>query len=176
MLLPLLPGLLTMTVLLLCSAFFSASEAAMFSLRRAQSRVSPPGSRAQQTIARLLTDPQRLLTAVLFWNLLMNLSYFTIGSIISLKLQQADHATAAGAFAVGSLVTIILFGEMLPKSLGVLQSQRLAVWLAIPLAATVRTVHPLLPIFRLATLLSRRLLWPNFAPSPTCNSATWNAP
>ena len=96
----------------------------------------------------------------------MNLSFFTIGSIISLKLQQAGHATAAGAFAVGSLVTIILFGEMLPKSLGVLQSQRLAVWLAIPLAATVRIVDPLLPVFRLATLLSRRLLWPNFEPEP----------
>jgi CBS domain containing-hemolysin-like protein len=155
-----------MLVLLLCSAFFSASEAAMFSLRRAQSRASPPGSRAQQTIAGLLNDPERLLTAVLFWNLLMNLSYFTIGSIISLKLNQADHATAAGAFAVGSLVAIILFGEMLPKSLGVLQSQRLAVWLAIPLAATIRIVNPLLPAFRLATLLSRRLLWPNFTPEP----------
>ncbi|MGO9107795.1 MAG: CNNM domain-containing protein [Thermoguttaceae bacterium] len=162
----LLSGLLTMTVLLLCSAFFSASEAAMFSLRRAQRRELSDGSRAQQTIARLLNDPDRLLTAVLFWNLIMNLSFFTIGSIISLQMHQADQATAAGAFAVGSLVTIILFGEMLPKSLGVLQSQRLAVWLAIPLTATICIVDPLLPVFRLAALLSRRLLWPNFAVEP----------
>ena len=162
----LLPGLLTMAILLLCSAFFSASEAAMFSLRRAQRRELSKGSGAQQIIARLLDDPDRLLTAVLFWNLIINLSFFTIGSIISLQMQQAGQATAAGAFAVGSLVTIILFGEMLPKSLGVLQSQRLAVWLAIPLAATVRIVDPLLPVFRMATLLSRRLLWPNFEPEP----------
>src|SRR5271157_1675912 len=162
----LLSGLLAMTALLLCSAFFSASEAAMFSLRRAQRRELSKGSKAQQTIARLLDDPDRLLTAVLFWNLIMNLSFFTIGSIVSLQMQQADQATAAGAFAVGSVVTIILFGEMLPKSLGVLQTQRLAVWLAIPLAATIRIVSPLLPVFRLATLLSRRLLWPNFAPEP----------
>jgi CBS domain containing-hemolysin-like protein len=162
----LLPALLTMAVLLLCSAFFSASEAAMFSLRRAQRRELAKGSKAQQIIARLLDDPDRLLTAVLFWNLVMNLSFFTIGSIISLKMQQAGHATAAGAFAVSLLATVILFGEMLPKSLGVLQSQRLAVWLAIPLAATVRIVGPLLPVFRVATLLSRRLLWPNFQPEP----------
>ena len=103
---------------------------------------------------------------MLFWNLLINLSFFTIGSIISLQMEQAGHATAAGAFALGSLVTIIVFGEMLPKSLGVLQPQRLAVWLAVPLAATVRIVDPLLPVFRLATLLSRRLLWPNFEPEP----------
>jgi len=162
----LLPGLLAMAVLLFCSAFFSASEAAMFSLRRVQRRELSRASRAQQIIARLLGNPDRLLTAVLFWNLVMNLSFFTIGSIISLQTQQAGHATAAAVFAVGSLATIIIFGEMLPKSLGVLQSQRLAVWLAIPLAMTVRLVDPLLPIFRLATLLSRRLLWPNFAPEP----------
>jgi CBS domain containing-hemolysin-like protein len=155
-----------MAILLLCSAFFSASEAAMFSLRRVQRKELSKGSGAQQIIARLLDNPDRLLTAVLFWNLLMNLSFFTIGSIISLEVQQAGHATAAGAFAVGAMVTIIVFGEMLPKSLGVLQPQRLAVWLAIPLAATVRVVDPLLPVFRLATLLSRRLLWPNFEPEP----------
>jgi Mg2+/Co2+ transporter CorB len=139
----LLPGLLTMAVLLLCSAFFSAIEAAMFSLRRAQRRELSKGSRAQQIVARLLDDPDRLLTAVLFWNLIMNLSFFTIGSIISLQAQQAGQATAAAVFAVGSLATIIIFGEMLPKSLGVLQPQRLAVWLAIPLAVTVRIVDPL---------------------------------
>ncbi|MEI8372390.1 MAG: CNNM domain-containing protein [Planctomycetota bacterium] len=162
----LLPCLLTMTVLLLGSAFFSASEAAMFSLRKAQRRELSKGSRAEQITARLLNDPDRLLTAVLFWNLLVNLSFFTIGSILSLQMQQAGHATAAWVFAAGSLVTIITFGEMLPKSLGVLQPQRLAVWLAIPLAVTIRIIDPLLPVFRVATLLSRRLLWPNFEPEP----------
>jgi CBS domain containing-hemolysin-like protein len=162
----LLSGLLTMAVLLLCSAFFSASEAAIFSLRRTQRRELSKGSRAQQIVARLLDDPDRLLTAVLFWNLSINLSFFTISAIIGLQMQEAGRATAVGAFAVGSLATIIILGEMLPKSLGVLQSQRLAVWLAIPLAATVRVVDPLLPVLRMATLLSRRLLWPTFEPEP----------
>ena len=169
-------GLLSMTALLLCSAFFSASEAALFSLRRSQRRELSKGPGAQQIIARLLDDPDRLLTAVLFWNLLMNLSFFTIGSIISLRMQQEGQATAAGAFAVGSLVTIILFGEMLPKSLGVLQSQRLAVWLAVPLAATVRIVNPLLPVFRLATLSPAACCGRIFSRSPICTFATWNGP
>jgi len=82
----LLPGLLAMLLLLLCSAFFSASEAALFSLRRAARRELSKGGRSAQAVARLLDDPDRLLTAVLFWNLLINLSIFTIGSIISLDL------------------------------------------------------------------------------------------
>ena len=161
-----LPGVFAMVVLLLCSAFFSASEAALFSLRRAARRELSKGGRAAQAVARLLDDPNRLLTAVLFWNLLINLSIFTIGSILSLQLEHAGHAAGAGAFALGTLMAVIVFGEMLPKSLGVLRSQWLAVWMAIPLAATVRVVDPLLPIFRTITLLSRRLLWPNFQPEP----------
>jgi CBS domain containing-hemolysin-like protein len=160
----LLPGLLAMSLLLLCSAFFSASEAALFSLRRAQRRALGQGGMAQQAIARLLDDPDRLLTAVLFWNLVINLSIFTLGSIISLKMEHDGHTAAAGFFALGTLVAVIVFGEMLPKSLGVLQPQGLAVWMAVPLAAAVRVVGPLLPVFRMAALLSRRLIWPKFQP------------
>ncbi len=162
----LLPGLLTMVLLLLSSAFFSAGEAATFSLRRADRKGLASGTLAQQSIARLLQDPERLLTAVLFWNLIINLAFFTIGSIIGLELQRDGHTTAAGAFALGSLAAIIVFGEMLPKSLGVLHPQRLAAWIAIPLAAAVRIIGPLLPVFRVATLLSRRLLLPKFEPEP----------
>ncbi len=162
----LLPGLGAMFVLLLCSAFFSASEAALFSLRRAARRELSKGGRAAQAVARLLDDPDRLLTAVLFWNLLINLSIFTIGSIISLEMKRNGHTTDAGAFALGTLLAVILFGEMLPKSLGVLQPQGLALWIAVPLSAAVRLVGPLLPAFRMVTLLSRRLLWPNFQPEP----------
>ena len=162
----LLPGLGAMFVLLLCSAFFSASEAAMFSLRRAQRREMSKGDRIEQAITRLLDDPDRLLTAVLFWNLLINLSIFTIGSIVSLEMKRNGHATDAGAFALGTLMAVILFGEMLPKSLGVLQPQALALWIAVPLSAAVRLVGPLLPAFCMVTLLSRRLLWPNFQPEP----------
>jgi CBS domain containing-hemolysin-like protein len=155
-----------MFVLLLSSAFFSASEAALFSLRRAARRELSQGGRRAHAVVRLLDDPDRLLTAVLFWNLLINLSIFTIGSIISVELNRSGHSADAGAFALGTLVAVILFGEMLPKSLGVLQPQRLALWLAIPLSAAVRIVGPFLPGFHMVMLLSRRLLWPNFEPEP----------
>jgi CBS domain containing-hemolysin-like protein len=155
-----------MFVLLLSSAFFSASEAALFSLRRAARRELSQGGRRAHAVVRLLDDPDRLLTAVLFWNLLINLSIFTIGSIISLELNRGGHSADAGVFALGTLVAVILFGEMLPKSLGVLQPQRLALWLAVPLSGAVRIVGPFLPGFHLVMLLSRRLLWPNFEPEP----------
>ena len=53
---------------------------------------------------------------------------------------------------------------MLPKSLAVLKPRTVATLVSIPLAAMVRLLDPLLPVFRTANLLSQRLLWPRFQP------------
>ena len=88
------PWLVAMVVLILCSAFFSSSEAACFYLRSADRRRLASGNQAQRMVARLLDEPDRLLTAVLFWNLVVNLAYFTIASIVSLQLEPARPTTA----------------------------------------------------------------------------------
>jgi len=160
------PWLISMGVLIFCSAFFSSSEAALFCLRRGDRRRLATGNRPQRVAAALLAEPDRLLTAVLFWNLLVNLAYFTIASIISIRLRADRYEAEAWAFAVGSLLVIILFSEMLPKNLAVLRPRGLVTLLAIPLAAAIRLVDPIIPSLRMANLLSRRLLWPKFHPEP----------
>ncbi len=159
------PWLVAMLLLLLGSAFFSSSEAAYFYLHRTERRRLASGSRPQRIAARLLRDPDRLLTAVLFWNLLTNVAYFTITSIIGIDMERT-LPTEAGAFTAGALLVMIVFSEMLPKSLAVLQPSRLATLLAIPLSAMVRLLDPILPGLRMANLLSRRVLWPRFRPEP----------
>ncbi|OHB82741.1 MAG: hypothetical protein A2V98_16210, partial [Planctomycetes bacterium RBG_16_64_12] len=52
------------------------------------------------------------------------------------------------------------------KSLAVLKPQQVAALVAVPLSASVRILDPVLPVFRLVNLLSRRLLWPTFKPEP----------
>jgi CBS domain containing-hemolysin-like protein len=151
-----------MAVLIVCSAFFSASEAAMFYLRFSDRRKLARGNAAQRAAARLLRDPDRLLSAVLFWNLVVNMAYFAIVSVVSLGLAQS----IAAAFTFGALMAIIFFSEMLPKSLAVLRARTLAAAFALPLAVTVRLADPLLPVLRLTTLLSRRLLSPGFKTEP----------
>ena len=160
------PWLAAMSVLIFASAFFSSSEAALFYLDHGQRRRLAAGKRPQRIAAALLADPERLLTAVLFWNLVVNLVYFTIVSIIALRLEKQAHAAAAGIFALVSLLVIIVLSEMLPKSLAVLAAARLSAVVAVPLAAAVRLVAPLLPWFRVAKVLSQRLLWPHFEPEP----------
>lgn len=160
------PHLASMGVLLCLSAFFSGSEAALFYLQRRDRDLFKNGNRAQRVAAGLLDNPDRLLTAVLFWNLVINVLYFAIASLTSLQLDEEQRRAEAGGFSVGALLAIIFFGEMLPKSLAVLQTRLAAAALAIPLAALVRVLDPVIPVLRLANLLSRRLLWPSFRPEP----------
>lgn len=157
-----------MLVLIGGSAFFSGSEAALFYLRTSDIRRLRDGSTAQQIAAALLTDPDRLLSAVLFWNLVINVAYFAIASIVALRLSEHPEGgnTFAAVFSVAALLTLIFLSEMLPKSVAVLRPRPLAGLVAIPLAVAVRVIDPLMPLLRTTTLLSRRLIWPNFATEP----------
>ncbi|MCO6459123.1 MAG: DUF21 domain-containing protein [Pirellulaceae bacterium] len=163
-----LPWLLAMLVLIGLSAFFSASEAALFSLRWTDRRILDSGRPGQQVAAGLLRDPERLLSAVLFWNLATNMAYFAIVSIVSLRLSESSDRgdTWAAVFGTVALLTLIFCSEMLPKSLAVLSARWLAGLVGIPLAFSVRVVDPLMPLLRIVNLLSQRLIWPGFKPEP----------
>ncbi len=163
-----LPQLGAMVVLMGLSAFFSASEAALFSLRAPERAALRTGNRRQRTAYQLLTDPDRLLSAVLFWNLLTNIVYFSLASRIGLQLKKSPDApaTAVFGFTFGALLAIIFLSEMLPKSLAVLMARSLAAIVSLPLSLAVRLVDPLMPAMRLINLLSRRLIWPSFQPEP----------
>ena len=160
------PWLIAMSVLIFCSAFFSSGEAAFFYLSPADRRRMAAGNRAQRIAAALLDDPDRLLTAVLFWNLISNLTYFTIASITSIQFSHDGYTTTAVVFAAVALLVMIVLGEMLPKSLAVLKPRSMAATAAIPLAAMVRALDPVLPALRTAKVLSQRLFFPRFRSEP----------
>ena len=149
-----------------CSGFFSASEAALFYLQTRDRREMRRGSRAEIVATVLLKDPDRLLSAVLFWNLVINIVYFAISSKCAIELEQDPSMGQAAAvtFAVVSLLAIIFLSEMLPKSFAVLKPRILATIVSLPLSWAVRAVDPLMPLLRSVNLISRRLMWPGFKP------------
>lgn len=160
------PWLVAMGGMVLASAFFALSEAAWFYLRHEERREMARGGRAERIAAALLDDPNRLLTAVLFWNLVANMSYFTISSIVSLHLERGGRTAMAGSFAAVSLFLLIALGEMAPKSVAVLRPRALATWFAVPLSTMVRLADPALPVFRGVVTVGRRVVWPGFQPEP----------
>ena len=109
----------------------------------------------------LLQDPDRLLTAILFWNLLVNLTYFALAR----SLQPPDAAAArrpeAGTFAVASVLVLIVFGEMIPGHGRHLGNGVGSPLIAVPLAGMVRLLDPVIPVFRWTTILRSACCGPN---------------
>ncbi len=164
---PYLPYVAAMGALLGCSAFFSASEAALFNLHRRDRLAFEHGNPSQRAAAALLADPGRLLTAVLFWNLLANLAYFTLASLAALGMQRSGvGGWTIGVWSTATLLILVSFAEVLPKILGVMQSRLLAGMVGLPLSLTVRAFDPIVPTLKAVTLISRRLFWPSFQPEP----------
>ena len=153
-----------MGVLVCCSAFFSASEAALFCLRASDRRQLADGNASQRAANKLLTRADRLLAAILFWNLVINIVYFAISSMVSIRLDESESFGQVWAigFAIGSLLAIIFFSEMLPKSIAVMNADKLVKFIGVPLAAAVRVVDPIMPMLTTVNVISLRILWPKF--------------
>ena len=152
-----------MVVLILFSAFFSASEAALFYLQPQDLRVLARGSRSQQLAVKLLDLPDRLLSAVSFWNLTINMVYFAVSASVGLRMQkEGGGPTTAIVFNIVSILAIIFFSEMMPKSFAVMRSRSFASVIGLPLSIAVSIVDPLMPLIRGIQTLTGRLFYPRF--------------
>ncbi|MEO2013283.1 MAG: CNNM domain-containing protein [Fuerstiella sp.] len=161
-----LPGTFLMLALLTCSAFFSASETAFFFLSRDQIRRFTIGNGRQRMVAALMADPDRLLTAVLFWNLVINLAYFSVGIVVVQKLSTDGFTFVAGVLSILNLMGMIVVGEVLPKSTAVVFRETIAAAASWPLAAAVAVLDPVIPsLGRIARVL-RRSFWPHVRHEP----------
>ena len=163
-LLELLPWIIAMALLMAGSGFFSASEAAMFYLRPRIREKMQSGTAGEKMAFQLTERPERLLSAILFWNLVINIAYFAISSIVAIRLEANESRSVSVLFAMVSLLAIIFFSEMLPKNIAVLRPRQLASAFSIPLSFAVRVVDPIMPLLRSVNLISRRLIWPGFEP------------
>jgi CBS domain containing-hemolysin-like protein len=114
-----LPLIFSLVVLLLCSAFFSASETAYFSISRSAAAEMEKGRRRERMAARILSDPRMLLVTILFGNLLVNIA--ATSAVTALAIGLYGERGIGIAVAVMT-VLILIFGEISPKSLAIKRS------------------------------------------------------
>lgn len=159
-------NLVPLLILLCISAFFSSSEAAYFSLKETDRNRLKTGGALARLAESLTHDWERLLSTILFGNLVVNLLFFTLSTIWVLQLQKDGQTTYAGIVAVVSFIAILTLGEMLPKDISILKPTFFAVLWSLPLSIIYKVLAPLVPVFNTVNLLSRRLLFPDFEKEP----------
>ena len=117
--------ILLMILLLCCSAFFSGSETAFFHLSRKTIRqFSCSELRLEQLVSKIVKDPNRFLTALLFGNMAVNILFFSISSTLIFRVSRAYGPVAATVAGAGCFFVLLLFGEMLPKSIAFVNTKR----------------------------------------------------
>ncbi len=114
-----LPLILSLVVLMLLSAFFSASETAYFSISRSAAAEMEKGRRRERMAAGILRDPRMLLVTILFGNLLVNIAATSAVTALAIRLY-GDRGI--GIAVAVMTVLILIFGEISPKSLAIKRS------------------------------------------------------
>ena len=144
-------------VLLACSAFFSSSETAIFSLPTGwideQERT---GDARVAALAALRRDPHRLLVTILVGNNVVNVAISSLITVVLVSYLPPGVAVTA-ATLIASFV-VLVFGEIVPKSYGLGNATRWALVVARPLATVERLLFPLVLAFDAITRRMSALL------------------
>lgn len=151
--------LITLIPLLILSAFFSCSETAFFRINQAQlvelrQHKTPPA----KALLYLVHNRRNVLITILIGNMTANVLYFIVGSV--LLLHMTSGVAAEIGIALGTLFSIIIFGEVLPKMAATARPIGISTLLAPPLLLLHRIIAPfrqlvdvlvIIPLSRLAT-------------------------
>jgi putative hemolysin len=133
--------LLGLLLLLSFSAFFSASEAALFSLSRLRlRRLGQIDPKRGEEVVKLLERPTRTIVTILIGNELVNVTAAVTGTSLVTYLVGPYKAWLAILFM---LPLILIFGELTPKMAAVTQAEKVSCTLARPLHLFALLITPL---------------------------------
>lgn len=127
---------------ILFSAFFSGIEIAFFSVSELKLRAMAESGDGKAKMAHYLrSNPQRLLSTILIGNNLANIAAASLATLIALRLF-GSHAVAI----VTALLTLIIliFGEIVPKTLATKHALAVTVWVAYPIYGLEKLLTPIL--------------------------------
>ncbi|QLG62930.1 CNNM domain-containing protein [Halorarum salinum] len=146
----LLAGVSVTVVLLACSAFFSSSEIAVFSLPDEWiAERADAGDPRAAVLESLRGDPHRLLVTILVGNNVVNVA---VSSVVTLLLTSSLPGGIAVAVATVLVSTVVLvFGEIVPKAYGLGNRETWGLRVAGPIRLVERALSPLVTAFDVVT-------------------------
>jgi magnesium and cobalt exporter, CNNM family len=120
-------NILLFTFLISCSAFFSASETAIFSLTNIKIRRLSSAYKKGKTLLDLLKRPTRLLSAIVFGNLLVNIAFTSFSTAFFVNTF-GKKGLVISIFLSGTV--ILFFGEIFPKIFAIYTAERFSLMVA----------------------------------------------
>ncbi|WP_454623981.1 HlyC/CorC family transporter [Bradyrhizobium cenepequi] len=147
---------LIVIVCLLVSAFFAASETALTGASRASMlRLSKQGNREAGVVSSLFNMRERLIGALLLGNNIANIG----ASALATGILTAWFGDVGVLYATAVMtVMVVIFAEVLPKTIAINAPDRVSLLVARPMKVTVYLLGPFLTVIEFIVLALMKLL------------------
>ena len=134
--------LIILFVLLVLSAFFSGSETALTTVNKLRIRsLAENNVKGAKLVNKLIEDPGKMLSAILIGNNVVNITASSIATIMASKLS----GNLWVGLVTGALTLLILiFGEIIPKSMSSLYAEKVSFRVAKPIYYVTTLLTPII--------------------------------
>ena len=153
--------ILAFIVCLVLSGFFSSAESAFLALPKLRIRyLVENGRRGAEWLAKMAESPEKILATVLLGNNLVNVAAATLGTIMAVWVFGLVRGPIIATVGVTAL--ILIFGEVIPKTLAVHNAERLSLFYVKPLRVIQWCLYPfVLALSRIGLGLTRVIAQPD---------------
>ena len=141
--------IIILLILLLLSAFFSSAETCLTTVNKVRMQTMAENkTRNAATVLKLIEKPTQLLSAILIGNNIVNLTASSLTTSYAIRIAQRSGLPISTSLftglATGVLtILILIFGEIVPKSLATVNAEKLALLYAKPVYAFTQILRPL---------------------------------
>lgn len=133
-------------ILLTFSAFFSATETAFSTCNRIRIKnLASQGKVSAKKAIKILDHFDNALTAILVGNNIVNILSTSIATVFFTELLGEGSVGIASAVMT---VLVLVFGEIMPKSIAKDHAEKFALFMATPLSALIFIAKPIILIFQ----------------------------
>ena len=137
--------ILVLVVLVLLSAFFSASETAISTVNRIRMRnYADEGNKKAQKVIHMADNYDRTLSTILVGNNIVNIAFASLSTMLFTNL---FGVSGVGIATLVSTIVVLIFGEILPKSMAKEFSDTFTLTVAYPLYWIMLVLTPVVYIF-----------------------------
>lgn len=134
--------ILSVVIVLIVSAFCSLSEAALYAVRATYVRqIAGQGSRAGQALSAFKENMEQPITAILILNTAANTAGATVAGA---QAHVLFGESSLLWFSLSFTLAVLLVAEIFPKVVGVAHSRSVAAAVALPWAAVIKVLYPLI--------------------------------
>lgn len=133
--------ILALTILLILSGLFSASETALFSLSKIQLHRLKARKPAQSAlIMQLLDSPRRTLNTILTGNMLVNT---TTSALVAETVMRLVGQKGLGISCGLATLLLLVFGEVTPKTFAISHAESFSCFISRPLYLFAKIIFPI---------------------------------